>query len=404
MLSRLYYGYKLIGGPGGDPYIPNPDIFAFFIALSKQLFASIPLSYFFTNFELFTGEFFTLSGDSLVLLVFIGISYFVLFYIVFKRFFTKDEQFEERDPTSKNLFVLGVAITLTPLLFVSASPKYQAELVWGLGYLPIYISYFGVILIVLSGLTYISRKIGSGNKKIMALILISTIICSSIGTINYQDNKTIVDRWDITFLYPRNFVGSAIEHGIFSNVPDGSVLLIDAYYYHDVPAFYRMLSPVNWSYIGVTDRLSGWGGKGFATREVTDPRGGIYYLSYRSLSRNSGYLLFGKVSTLESSNTSIDEVTSGNFSIYVQDDSFRDPAPQFNYVLPQGKSISINGFWKNASGDGTFERFRLGRGRIMTINQGREWKLYHVNSGEQDIDLRSLDISIITEYRAEYYT
>jgi hypothetical protein len=404
MISRLYYGYKLIGGAGGDPYIPNPDIIAFFIALSKQVFASIPLSYFFTNFELFTGEFFTLSGDSLVLLVFIGISFFVLFYIVFRQFFNKTEQFENTDVTSKNLFILGITLTISPLLFVSASPKYQAELIWGLGYLPIYISYYGVILIVLSSLIYISRKIGSGNKKIMALILILTVVCSSIGIINYQDNKTIVERSDVTFLYPRNFAGSAIEHGMFNNIPDGSVLLIDSYYYHDIPAFYRMWSSVNWSYIGVTDRLSGWGGKGFATREVTDPKGEIYYLSYRSLSPNSGYLLFGKVSTLKSSNTSIDDVTSSDFYIYVQDESFRNPAPQFNNVLPQGKSLSINGFWKNASKNGTFERFRIGEGRIMTMTlQGREWKLYYVRSGLQDIDLRSLDVSIITEYRAKYY-
>jgi hypothetical protein len=404
-ISRLYYGYKLIGGAGGDPYIPNPDIFAFLVTLAKQLFASIPLSYFFMNLRAFTGEFSTLSGDSLVLLAFIGISFFILFYLLFKRFFGGDDPLEDAGATGKNLLITGVAITLSPLLFVSASPKYQAELTWGLGYLPIYISYFGVILMVLAGLILISGKIGSVKKGSVACILLLTIVCSSIGTITYLDNRIIVNRWDITFLYPRNFVGAAMERGIFNGVPDGSVLLVDAYYLHDVPAFYRMWSPLNWSYIGVTDRVSPWGGRGFATREVTDPPGeGIYYLTYHSLSQASGYLLFGKVNTLKSTNTSIGNVTSSDFSIYLQDDDLRDPAPQVNNVLPQRKSISVNGFWKDASRNGPFERFRLGEGPIMVLEGGgREWRLYHVSSGQQDIDLHSLDINIVTEYREINY-
>lgn len=71
-----------------------------------------------------------------------------------------------------SLLLIGLIIWLSPALVISISAKYQAELVWGLGYLPRYLQSFGLVLVII-GLTgkLITTRAGLSMLCMLALLV-----------------------------------------------------------------------------------------------------------------------------------------------------------------------------------------------------------------------------------------
>jgi hypothetical protein len=133
---------------------------------------------------------------------------------------------------------------LLPASLIAVSQKYQQELRWGEGYLPVYVQYFGVILVALGLLMrwrggVIFSPSGRHWRSVACAVLASCLL------VNIHDNRLVVEQANIELHYRRSALVEALSRGILAEVPEGATLVIaDRYSYNPRP--------------GVTSPLRGW--------------------------------------------------------------------------------------------------------------------------------------------------
>ena len=147
--------------------IPNLNIEDFIITFAKQNIAAFPLSYQISN-HMFQASFNLNNIKELFSTpsIFIAIIYFVLSVIILNYINKEISEKNINELNVKCLLIMGLFILITPSIFVALSTKYQKELYWGVGYLPVYISYFGVTIIFICIIHHMLFRISLYNKNI----------------------------------------------------------------------------------------------------------------------------------------------------------------------------------------------------------------------------------------------
>jgi len=165
----------------------------------NQMSATIPLSNFMVSNwaqngtiipKLFSVSNITL-GDILTVILFL-----VTLYLIYGTTESKSKI------NKKDIFILGIlgfVMVLLPSALIGLSAKYQNEIVLGVGYIPVYIQYFGLIVLLVAvyglvkeGLKKVdTTKIGNRSLNILSVILTVFILLTnqqygreSINTIN----------------------------------------------------------------------------------------------------------------------------------------------------------------------------------------------------------------------------
>lgn len=209
------------------------------LTFAKQAIGALPLSYFMSFPENVGVIFADMSPGALA---FIGIASVALCVLVCGWF--------KGRPRAKNqskglavLGILGLSLWITPCIIVSGAVKYQQELKWGLAYLPVYISYFGCMMLVLAGMEYL-RQILQHRPQIRTVVSVASgASLACVFTLNYALNLHIVAAYRNAELRPRLLVETALRNGLLQSAPRGSYLIcglpIRAW---DTPAFYKMHS------------------------------------------------------------------------------------------------------------------------------------------------------------------
>lgn len=407
---RMYVGLQLIGTHGGSNYIPNFSPNDFFLTLLKQIFAAFPFSYYIADpnniFEHSIGDlgnFFSIGAIS------IGIAYFII-HIYCTNMIIRDELCSKRNAFSLNqLPLIGLSLLVLPAVIISLSPKYQMALVWGIGYLPVYISYFGLIMITTYVVHMIYSKLNHINKKSFQIILpVFALILVILAGTTYSNNITAVENSNLQWLYPREIVEKSEENGLFKSIPNGSVLLVDSNYPWDQPAFYRTHSSSNFKSILVSTRQAPYiydGTSGYISNQLPknasinrykdvyrynfSSSDNIFYLKYSSDSANEGYAILGSIKDLSISNENIYCATTRDVFIYV------------HYSLPSvpfpAKRIFVIGQLLNEETN-LFEPVMLGEEEMDLISSGKGWKLFHINKKQGLLDIMSLNIEVNSNY------
>jgi hypothetical protein len=179
------------------------------------------------------------------------------------------------------LGLLGLGLLILPNAMISLSPRYQAETSWGIGYLPVYLSYFGVALLLadltyglfrlagsaerhaalstvttvalglgiawvavvnntnlgvdflLLALTYgLFRVTASAERAVAVALSTVTTFALSIGipyvsVVNHANNSIAVETGNVSVWYPRVTVAAAVQRGLFTGVPADATIVID---------------------------------------------------------------------------------------------------------------------------------------------------------------------------------
>ncbi|MBQ6510206.1 MAG: hypothetical protein IJI07_12090 [Flexilinea sp.] len=125
----------------------------------------------------------------------------------------------EREDRSKpaELAVLGSSFAILPTLTVALSQRYQGQLMAGLGYLPVYIQYYGIAVLFLSLTLYLKR-----NTVVRALCLSAFAV---ILLLNLQNNRAVTEIMNRSFYDPRNAGEAALRGGILDFLPEDAVLV-----------------------------------------------------------------------------------------------------------------------------------------------------------------------------------
>jgi hypothetical protein len=214
------------------------------------------------------------------------------------------------------LGLLGCGLLILPNALISLSPRYQAETSWGIGYLPVYLSYFGVALLLFSLIYGLFRLAASAERSVAVALSTVTTFALAVGiayvsVVNHANNGIAVETGNVAYWYPRVTVAAAAERGLFTGVPADSTVVIDgsepAWDIQGQPAFFtgyagaRVAATVTVAKAVETMRAttpSSTSADGAAMYFVS-PQSNVYYLTYRSAWRGNGYAMLGRVRELK---------------------------------------------------------------------------------------------------------
>jgi hypothetical protein len=205
-----------LGSTPGEAYSPSSDFPAIGKAYAKQLISAFPLSSY-LNYSYFV----MLRLTRLLPLLLVTFSAFLLARALLRRL---SQERPEGGIGARGLALLGLLLWMLPGLPIALSPKYQAELRLGLGYLPVYAQYFGVGLLLLAGIVW-----GSRYFQRPALPKIATLVFALILGHHYAANVSLVRMCNGQRGIREN-VEDALAAGLLDNVPEDAVLLLDHAY------------------------------------------------------------------------------------------------------------------------------------------------------------------------------
>lgn len=199
-----------------------------------QISASFPLSFYFSTKEQFK---LLLSWSDLIFISTFFVGTCCLIIIMAREKINPP-------PRLSGLLMAGTSLLILPALVMSFS-GHQDEFIaagFGMGYIQIYFQYFGLCLMLIVGLIYISRKLPSNFVVTFAFFI--ALGLSIIATINLGLNRTIATGTHATYLYPRKLLEEALKAGILDEVNVNSLVLRNG----------RFPSDNSWFYTTVTGR------------------------------------------------------------------------------------------------------------------------------------------------------
>ncbi len=230
------------------------------------------------------------------------------------------------------LLLIGLGLLVLPALPVCASVKYQQELnQWGLAYLPVYISCFGLMAIAVSTVGAVSGQLKSTPAVRYVIILVLTLLGAAVTGINYNTNRIAVENVRHPCLADLGILESALHNDLMKGVPNGSVVMVPVL--RDA-RFFKMHGDVTVKVVWLSkaEHVSPANFIGVAPLEMTFEKyrtaAGpymfpddlhVYYLKCSSTGRHSGYALLARVSALSADKDRVRGVASDSVRIYWHD-------------------------------------------------------------------------------------
>ena len=115
------------------------------------------------------------------------------------------------------LTVLGISFAVLPMITVALSERYQGQLMPGLGYLPVYMQYYGVTVLLLCLILF--TKPSAGKQALF------TAAFAVILLLNLQNNRAVTKIMNRSFYEARNAGEAALHGGILDFLPRDAVLI-----------------------------------------------------------------------------------------------------------------------------------------------------------------------------------
>lgn len=402
------------------------------IAFLKQVVAALPLSYYLLSGALHD----TLAYARL----YFANDVFSLFCLcsiawLFASLFCWGARGTNPSTNLKPLIVMGLGFWILPAPVVTLSAKYQRELTWGLGYLPVYVSCFGLMMLA----TFVIMQIyvgleGLGSKARTGILVAIGLIVCVVSAINYNNNRIVIHAYNFGEHYHRSLIEHALEGGMMQGVPDGSHLICGGQVRSwDNPAFFKMHSglalqvtkPDGFSpdkHMGVTrlekafaayrvpgashtyrfaDQGSGKcnaltykaefeGFEGPILAAVEGPSRNAkdrqtFFLKYEAHGQGLGYAVLGRLVSLKADKDNISALASDRIYVYVG--------------IPLGypyTSICIAGTWVDREFVRPCRSFQITEKDLKLVLSDRYGRLYKLPRSKmpRDVDPRSVVVSM----------
>jgi len=199
---------------GTEGYAMSSDVVSYLRALGDQLSAALPLSYPLSQADhrtwppkLFLGLPVGM-GAVLLFLWFAGLSA-AIFKLMRGRV----------APNSHETIPFGLALWILPALLIALSAKYQHELHFGLGYLPVLLEYFGAGIV---SATVLAKAMGTLARPAALAVVVG--VFPGIALATFASNRLVEIETRAAYLTSRDAFVAALEHGLLSGVgPNATV-------------------------------------------------------------------------------------------------------------------------------------------------------------------------------------
>lgn len=131
------------------------------------------------------------------------------------------------------LLILSLLLYTMPAILISISTKYQNELSLGIGYLPVYLQYFGLLMVMWVMFyiifDYIRHKINIDIWRKIAYGA-AAVLFATILLLNLQNQRLYIDSTYAYWKYPKNAAQHSIALGILNHVGEtDSITTISSY-------------------------------------------------------------------------------------------------------------------------------------------------------------------------------
>ena len=278
----------------------NSDLRLIIPAFLKQISASLPLSYYLFNLKI--GQFpFINKLDYFVSVVYFVLSFIFLFKVKIKKTFP--------------LMIIGLLMALIPALPIAFSLRYQREVAWGIGHLPVYIQYFGSCLFLLGLIIFFINKIKNKILKIFIISLFSLFLGISVF-INLQNNKIVIEHLNASFKYPRDLIEKALENGLLTNVKEGSTVLSLNSGFWDTNEYYYSLTGKKRSILTLDKYFENENKNNIIVKKDNN---NLYILKYQAINKDLGFAILGKIKEIyyqSSLNINVANVENAKIFVY----------------------------------------------------------------------------------------
>lgn len=315
-ITYIYFSANATSDYSGIHFSFNPlDIFITFI---KQVIASFPVvphAYLIFNSK---GNFILDLGNTFNNISVTDIITGIIFLWLILKVFRSNRDEKEEISNKKFLIWLSILLIVFPSLIISVSLKYQQSLIWSLGYLTIYITRFGLLLL---GLIIYDNTIPR-VKNVYLRTFVNTLLVFLLVIVHLfslQGNRNVLKYKNQT-TYLRQIAEQAVKNGLLKDIPDDSIVLLGNTWY-DYQSFSRNGIFSEWTKSNVrTDTINNFISTSFKntgkdmTYEYTDLN--VYYFHFNKYINNSGYAFSGKLESLSIDEKRITDITATNFKLF----------------------------------------------------------------------------------------
>jgi len=135
-----------------------------------------------------------------------------------------------------NIFWTGLILLVLPACIIMVSKKYQGELEFGRGYLPVYIQDFGFVLLVLLLFDFLFSRFQSRKKTI---VNIGFSLVFLISLLTFMRNYYLIEQVNTTRSIPSMFYYKSLKNGILKDCEYGSVIVLRTDYFWHAPFYYQ---------------------------------------------------------------------------------------------------------------------------------------------------------------------
>lgn len=311
-----------------------------------QLLAALPLSYYtFTHqlsaleqVKLADGFFHQTSGE---ILRGIEAADFLLMLplifsavLIFQRWYAENGIGVWRNKL-RSALVLGLCLFLLPAVTIAFSTRYQGQLVPGLGYLPVFISLFGVAILLALPVGFVLRQ----RKTALQGFLLALI--AVVFLVTTQHNRLVTQWMDRVFYYPRQTGEQSLESGLFDFLPENAAVISmnPSWYMWEAdwgpPHLYGEFDTIHSGRDFLHGGLLAAGSGDLAAGLKAQPDRPLYLFSYQG-SQSGGVAVLGKVTAAANeANLVTDEVL-----YFLRGEDFRNKS--VIYITDEGEPKTID--------------------------------------------------------------
>jgi hypothetical protein len=149
------------------------------------------------------------------------------------------DQYKKLD-TLRRRDILGVGLILLvlPACILMMSKKYQGELDYGRGYLPVYIQDFGFVLLMLAFFDFLFVKFRNRKKTILTLGFSLVFL---VGQLTFMRNDYLIGQMNSERSTPSDFLYKSLKNGILNSCEKGSVIVFGSNYFYPTPVYYQTI-------------------------------------------------------------------------------------------------------------------------------------------------------------------
>jgi hypothetical protein len=137
---------------------------------------------------------------------------------------------DSKQPSWTGLLLFGLLLAVLPAPLIGVARRYQSELQFGIGHLPVYIEYFGVALLFTCAVGFLAARVRPGGVTAKMLVGVASLLIAAVAVFHGETNRRVVAFLRQPYFTPRHEVEEVLDRGrLLKGVSTDSTLVVDPF-------------------------------------------------------------------------------------------------------------------------------------------------------------------------------